>query len=663
MNWIWTKKDYPFVVARTTFSAKKGAGTLFISAPTTYCAYLNGKMVANSQFADYPFYKVIDESAVDLEENNTLEVLAYNMGANTSTNYDKASALFFKVVDSEGAKLTESNGETLIKRADYHFKQKFNITSQLGPALKLDFTAKPDTFKPATVVDPNFTTATRPMKKCLLTDLIDEKTVEVGAWGKIKTKNWAELMQNAPISADKTDENGFVTYGKDFCGGYTVVDLGRESAGYLSLSVEVDNDCEGAIGWGEHLTDGRVRTHIGPRCFCIELKLRKGQNSIDEYVHRLGGRYLCIFIKGAKFKLNRLTLREQYYPFNFIEKDFASERLNAIYEMGRRTLTLCAHEHYEDCPWREQALYGMDSRNQMLFGYGAFGEATFPKASLITIAHSIGEDNLIDLCAPAKCDIRIPVFSLYFALAVCENAEFEWDENFLTFILPFVEKVMGKYESVLCDGVCANFTAEPYWNFFEWANGLDGGKIFRQKGDILPPTFEAISTALFSIVCYKLSAVYTKLGNGILASRYAKLGEQAKDGLEKFYDKVDNIYYSFINKRGEKYGKHAYTQAIVACAVDKENGLRVLDKIKNPFSLTNLTISALPWKYDAIMKLDGDKDYCLDEIEKIFGGFIDKGLTSYPETEDLEAAFGRAGSLCHAWSSVPCYFLDKYFKA
>ena len=663
MKWIWTKKDYPYISAKVTFTAKPGDGILYLSAPTTYCAYLNGKMVANSQFADYPFFKVIDDVAVTLEETNSLEILAYNMGADTSTNYDKASALYFKVVDGDGITVSQSDENTLVKRADNHIKQKFFITGQLGPALKLDFTAKPDNFVPATVVEPNFTTSARPMKKCKIGDLIAEKTVEVGEFKKVKAENWSVLMQDAPINAGKVGEDGFINHSKDYDGGYAVVDLGRETAGYLSLSVEVDEDTEGAIGWGEHLTDGRVRTHIGPRNFCIELKLKKGVNAIDEYIHRLGCRYLCIYIKGAKFKLNRLTLREQYYPFNFIPKDFGDERLNAIYEMGRRTLTLCAHEHYEDCPWREQALYGMDSRNQMLFGYGAFGEVDFARASLITIAHSIREDNLIDLCAPAKCDIRIPIFSLYFALAVCENAEFDFDTSFLSVILPSVEKVMDKYSSVLCDGVCANFTAEPYWNFFEWANGLDGGTIFRKKGDVLPPTFEAISTALYSIVCYRLSSLYKKLGNETMANKYAELNLKTKVGLEKFYDETDGIYYSFINKRGEKYGKHAYTQAIVACAVDKENGLRVLDKIKNPFGLTNLTISALPWKYDAIMRLDGDKKYCLDEIEKIFGGFIDKGLTSYPETEDLEAAFGKAGSLCHAWSSVPCYFLDKYYKA
>jgi hypothetical protein len=57
------------------------------------------------------------------------------------------------------------------------------------------------------------------------------------------------------------------------------------------------------------------------------------------------------------------------------------------------------HEHYEDCPWREQALYTMDSRNQMLCGYYAFREFDFPKASIRLMAQSIREDNLLELCS------------------------------------------------------------------------------------------------------------------------------------------------------------------------------------------------------------------------------------------------------------------------
>ena len=71
------------------------------------------------------------------------------------------------------------------------------------------------------------------------------------------------------------------------------------------------------------------------------------------------------------------------YPLEFESEWLSCDRLmNKIYDVSKRTLHLCMHEHYEDCPQREQALYGMDSRNQMLCGYYAFGETKMPRASI-----------------------------------------------------------------------------------------------------------------------------------------------------------------------------------------------------------------------------------------------------------------------------------------
>ena len=51
--------------------------------------------------------------------------------------------------------------------------------------------------------------------------------------------------------------------------------------------------------------------------------------------------------------------------------------LEASHRIGIRTLELCMHEHYEDCPWREQGLYAYDSRNQILYGYYVWGNYDF----------------------------------------------------------------------------------------------------------------------------------------------------------------------------------------------------------------------------------------------------------------------------------------------
>ena len=85
--------------------------------------------------------------------------------------------------------------------------------------------------------------------------------------------------------------------------------------------------------------------------------------------------------------------------------------------------------------------------------------------------------------------------------------------------------------------------------------------------------------------------------------------------------------------------------------------------LKNPQGkVTDLTFAALQLKYDALISC-GEKQFCIDEIKKVFGKMLFNGATSFYETEYGEADFADAGSLCHGWSSVACYVFDKYLQS
>ncbi len=79
------------------------------------------------------------------------------------------------------------------------------------------------------------------------------------------------------------------------------------------------------------------------------------------------------------------------------------------------------HEHYEDCPWREQALYANDSRNQALTGYYAFGEYDFPAVSFELLGRSAGDDGYMTLCAPMDSPFTIPSFTMVWFLALADH--------------------------------------------------------------------------------------------------------------------------------------------------------------------------------------------------------------------------------------------------
>ncbi len=72
-------------------------------------------------------------------------------------------------------------------------------------------------------------------------------------------------------------------------------------------------------------------------------------------------------LKGVRY-LNQKGIPEAMVNFSNKVSPEIRRILQKIYDVSIYTLKCCMHEHYEDCPWREQALYTMDSRNQMLCG-------------------------------------------------------------------------------------------------------------------------------------------------------------------------------------------------------------------------------------------------------------------------------------------------------
>src|SRR5690606_22072209 len=161
----------------------------------------------------------------------------------------------------------------------------------------------------------------------------------------------------------------------------------------------------------------------------------------QEFLHpylRLAGRYIQVHIippAGATEQpviLQYAGLRPTPFPVEHVGVFKSPDTLhNTIWDVSRRTLELCMHEHYEDCPWREQALYSMDARNQALAGYYCFGNYDFAAASIKLLGQGMNEkDGLLELCAPADVVITIPSFSLAWILMLDDYLLFSGDRGF-----------------------------------------------------------------------------------------------------------------------------------------------------------------------------------------------------------------------------------------
>ncbi len=682
MNWIWCKEQEKntFAEFQRSFVYQGGQAELFISADFKYAAYLNGKMVSCGQYADYPDYKVVnkvDITAALQRGENVLQVVAWHMGEDCSVSRTMTPALGYEIV-VDGQTLVKADKNTLC-RVSAKYNRSCLVTRQLGYGFAYDFTAKDKKWKKSREIQPNFTEVPRPIQQTTVDELCVSKIVAQGIFKyqkQFKKGSVALQMQNAWLSTLRFEEmtgekrlkrdtliEPLTFKAKGGNGVFVVADMGRETCGYLGFTVKVSKPCKMILGWGEHLADLRVRTEREARNFAMQFSLKAGENALDDYLLRIGCRYICIFVEGEEVEVARLGIREVNYPFNEKKKDFGDKLLNAIYETGRRTLRLSAHEHYEDCPWREQALYGMDSRNQMLFGYGAFEEYEYPRANLRILARSMQEDGLVALTPPADMPICIPSFTSYWLIAIGENADADYNEEFAKEILPYAERALEAFFARKTEeGICL-LTEPRYWNFHEWSDGLDGGEIFRDY--VVESEGDLGLTALTVVAAKRIAALEEKVGNVAKAEELYTAARELAVAMEKYYDGEKGLYASYL-KKGEKRGYHAYTQSLVLFTgetpADRIQTLCAALKAPEEYGLVPETFAALQLKYEALLKYGNELDYVLDDVVKIFSKMLFSGATSYWETEYGEADFDDAGSLCHGWSSVACWVFDTFLK-
>lgn len=675
MKWIWLKngKETGYAEFRSEFSVETEDAELKISADRQYAAWVNGRLVCCGQYTDVPAHKAVDSVSIAAfvrRGKNTMRIAAYHADADFSVARTMEAGVAFEVY--AGGQLVVSSGEGTLCRAAEGYTVGDIITLQLGYGWGYDFCREGDAWQPCEIAENAFREEPRPVPPCTVGEPVPAVVCAQGIFRRGDGETVAEQAQRAWLSARSFAEMTgkdrllfaalpepvrFVGEGGD--GVYVLADLLRETAGHLSLSVSVPRAVRAAIVWGEHLTDLRVRSFVGGRNFAIPLRLRAGENVLDDYLHRLGGRYLCLFVEGGEVTVTRLSLRGSLYPFKPVPKHFDDRLLGAIYAAGVRTLQLCAHEHYEDCPWREQGLYGMDSRNQMLYGYGAFREYALPRASLRLMAYSVQEDGLVALCAPARSAVCIPSFSVWWMFALCENAKAAYDAAFVREMLPYAERMLEPFRKRTDRNGVNAFTEPRFWNFHEWSDGLSGGQAFCTE--TLAPYADGLLTALLQCAVARLALLERREGRLAQAEGMETYAAELAAALERYYEEESGLYATFL-RGGKRAGHHVLMQAaaILTGTVPAERLAGLGSELKQAKRCVPCTPAAFQAKYEAIMKADGDKAFCLDEICRVFGGMLFSGATSYWETEQGEADFGDAGSLCHGWAAVACWFLDRY---
>ncbi len=666
---------------------------LRISAESEYAVYLNGKRLEMTQFPDFPNRKTVSEmdvSAYLKNGENAICVLVYRLGFGCLTHIPAAPGL---VVELSADNWTLPGCADWKCRLSESFAQgnAQQVTSQLGFNFVYN-AAKEDDWLAVDYDDSDWQNATelplpdpsgdwsefvaRPVPflqemPAGKTDLILQGDLlrngeDVFRKNRFPWKFFPEIAGDTPgLYATPPipltlgcDGILFPPRAENVDGQFCIVDIGQETIGFLRLELDAPEGTFVMIHHGEHIDDGEVRSFIEGRYFCDHYYCKEGRNEFYYPLRRLGARYLELQIfppVGTQVRLRYAGLSETLLPLPeaaaFSADDPVEMRLRST---AIRTLICCMHDHYEDCPWREQALYAYDSRNEILYGYYLWGNYKFVRAALDLLSRSkFGKDTgYLTLTAPGEIFLTIPCFSFVWILEMAEYVLFTGDTDFFREKMEKIEWILNhalNRKSAVEGLYMPSLKPDPgIWSFYEWTGILGHDSEFREHA----------LYNLYLVLAFRSAARgYEYCGDTARADYWNQQAEAlGKRVVEVFYDAKRNAWSQLLDPE-DQLCEHVQIMLLFLGLMPEEQKRSILPRIMEEKEFVPVTFSVLPYLADAMFQQSPEtRTYIENRIRRSFEPLLEKGLTTFPETSFCGDAFQKAGSLCHGWSAIPAWF-------
>lgn len=690
--------------AQKDITNKNALVHLDISVDSDFIVIINNREVGRGQFSDYPEEKTFTRFDVEpylKKGDNIIAILAYYRGENFSDHRaGKAGLIVSLEVDNQ--KIYSDNSWKCMQHPAFKSGNMPKVTGQQG------FTTHFDARKNIDWASDEFndekwnsaeikaqgisgfwkTILPRPVPILDFGKALGVTILTQGAFIR-KSADFtatAEIMQNDALIAkhrnkvfeftelsvdncsspklthhiDGVPVTALLKPQVDFDGAYFILDFGQEEVGLINFDIEAPAGTVVEVGHGEHLVDGRLRILLGGRKFADSYICCEGENSYTLPFRRIGGRFLEVHVSNfnAPVKIKYFGLRPLTLPnIKTCEFSTSDSMTQYIHNISVHAMKCCMHEHYEDTPWREQSLYAFDGRNQALYGYYAFGNYDFAATSFDLLGRGIRDDGFLELCAPAKNPITIPIFSFVWITALKEHWMHSGDSKLFNKFKKQIKMMLDiafkrqDNDSKLYIGPSKD---SDKWHFYEWVPGLDEYDKKTPDGRLDAPYNLFLHEAMSSyMIMLKLS------GDNKESELICDLASELGKNIVKYFWDSDKKYLNTFISEGKKYGVHQ----LIQCLALSENILNIeqekelIDKLTDPM-FEKMTLSSMLYLMKAVV---GKDDKTLSEtIHSCWGKMVQAGATTCWETIKGDADFDSAGSLCHAWSALPVYYYHSH---
>jgi len=346
-------------------------------------------------------------------------------------------------------------------------------------------------------------------------------------------------------------------------------------------------------------------------------------------------------------------------PLEFIESRYPVENkisfeavgqpwIKDVWKMSQRTLELCMHESYEDCPFYEQLQYTMDTRLQMLFTYIISGDSSMQLKAIHDFHTSILPKGIFQSPFPSNYPQVIPVFSLHWIFMLKDYYMETGDKSLLERYRPTMEAVLAWYKRKT--GAQGLVEYLGYWDFADWTDAWD------DINGMSRASLHGASTIQNLVYAFALDTgafIMDVLELDSLSNNYRS---ERKHILEK----VNSLCWS--EEKGlysdgpsyEEYSQHSQIWSVL-------NGIAVGEKAKmimrTALSDKSLVSCSFVMQYYLFRALEKANMYAETEnLWTLWKELLELDLSTIPE---IPGKYTRSD--CHAWGSLILHELPRKF--
>lgn len=433
-----------------------------------------------------------------------------------------------------------------------------------------------------------------------------------------------------------------------------VFDLGRKTLGRILLEVDAPEGTVFDVIISEDLSAEkvyvfkRIMISAGSRFIATE-----GFNRFEHF-KPYGMRFVQLNVRNhtGPVTIRKIAATEQIYPFEKKGSFTCSDPyFNDLWEMGWRTLQVCAEDTYTDTPFRERGLYAGDMLPEWAITLVASADHR-----LIEHSFSFLNGMYADRQEPGVTSVNWTMGRMYdFPFAALHA----WYWSYKTGgDKAFAQEQWRRYKHL----VDWSFARQDTATGLLWAEGVFIEWTKLEKKD----TYNTAYNASVAGACRALAEVATELGYGQhVADLQQKADRLAASINQHLWDEAKGAYWDGINSKGEKMATY-YPVSSAYCSLFGIAGEQQKKRILKHYAQILPDIGT---EHRAMLSSTYGSFYVLaDLFQQEDAGQAEAFYRKYwlPQVEWADTNFedfraldrGMGSTLSHAWSGHATYFLS-----